>query len=68
VIVTPPHRDRHLIVGGLRLHVVEHGAADDPRLPAVVLLHGVTGHAAVWSHVAPHLVASHTRDGPSGFR
>src|SRR5205085_4220192 len=33
---------------GLRLHHLEHGTGDPP----VVCMHGVTGHAWVWHHVA----------------
>jgi pimeloyl-ACP methyl ester carboxylesterase len=55
MIVTPPHRDRYVVVDGLRLHVVEYGASEGEPL---VLLHGVTGHAAAWSHVASDMSAT----------
>jgi len=38
-------------VGGLRLHHLDHGGSGEP----IVLVHGVTGHAAAWHAVAPHL-------------
>jgi pimeloyl-ACP methyl ester carboxylesterase len=44
---------RHVFVdaGGLRLHQLDYGGRGDP----IVMLHGVTGHAAVWHHVARQL-------------
>jgi esterase len=38
-------RDRHLVVNGLRLHVLDWGG--DGRTP-LLLLHGFTGHAHAW--------------------
>lgn len=42
---------RHGIVpaNGLRLHYCEWG---DPAAPPIVLLHGITGHARTWDHLA----------------
>jgi pimeloyl-ACP methyl ester carboxylesterase len=54
VITTPPHHDGFVDVDGLRLHHVEHASAHGGRVP-LVLLHGVTGHATVWSDVAARL-------------
>jgi pimeloyl-ACP methyl ester carboxylesterase len=52
MIATTAHRDVFLTIGGLRLHHVDHGGDGPP----ILLLHGVTGHAAVWHGVAPRLV------------
>ena len=41
--------DRHLVVNGLRLHVLDWGGGD--RTP-LVLLHGFTGHAHAWDTLA----------------
>lgn len=57
LVMSAAHRDAYVSVDGLRLHHTDHGggdhsAGDDPQL---LLLHGVTGHAAVWNAVAPAL-------------
>jgi pimeloyl-ACP methyl ester carboxylesterase len=58
MIATRPHRDVFVTVDGLRLHAVEHvGAGERSAAPPVLLLHGVTGHAAVWHDVAEPLSA-----------
>lgn len=44
--------DRSVTVNGLNLHWVEWGA---PEARPVVLLHGITGHARVWDHLAERL-------------
>ncbi len=44
--------ERTVKVNGLTLHYLDWGPAD--ALP-VVLLHGITGHARVWDHLARHL-------------
>jgi pimeloyl-ACP methyl ester carboxylesterase len=41
-----------LEVRGLRFNVLEWG---DPAAPPMVLLHGLTGHAHTWDHMAPAL-------------
>ena len=51
MIATNPHRDVWIDVDGIALHHVDHGGNG----AAIVLLHGVTGHAGVWSAVAPQL-------------
>lgn len=43
------HRDGTVSLHGLRLHYTEWGAAS---APAVVMLHGVTGHARTWDEEA----------------
>jgi pimeloyl-ACP methyl ester carboxylesterase len=45
--------ERTVRVNGITLHYLDWGAAD---APPVVLLHGITGHARVWDHVAERLV------------
>ena len=47
-----PPIDRTVRVNGLGLHYVEWGRPDGP---AVVLLHGITGHARVWDTLAARL-------------
>lgn len=47
-------RDATLDANGLRFHMLEWGAADAPPL---VLLHGLTGHAHTWDHVASGLAS-----------
>jgi pimeloyl-ACP methyl ester carboxylesterase len=37
---------------GIDFHYLEWG---DDSLPPMVLLHGLTGHAHIWDHMAPHL-------------
>ena len=46
--------DRSLTVGGLAFHYVTWGA---DTAPAVVLLHGITGHARTWDALARALCA-----------
>lgn len=50
--------DRSLTVHGQRFHLIDWGPAIGP---AVLLLHGVTGHARTWDHEAAAL-------GGAGFR
>jgi pimeloyl-ACP methyl ester carboxylesterase len=45
--------DRTASVNGLTLHYLDWGPLD---APAVVLLHGITGHARVWDHLAERLL------------
>jgi pimeloyl-ACP methyl ester carboxylesterase len=45
--------ERTLKVNGLSLHYLDWGP---PEAPPVVLLHGITGHARVWDHLAERLV------------
>jgi pimeloyl-ACP methyl ester carboxylesterase len=47
----PAQRDLFLTVNGLRLHIVETGAAS-ARRPAMILLHGIARHARTFDHVA----------------
>src|SRR2546425_6185399 len=51
------HQDRTVILQGQRFHYTEWGEAT---APALVLLHGVTGHARTWDDEAGAL-ASHYR-------
>src|SRR5262245_44848982 len=44
--------ERTVKVNGVTLHYLDWGAADTP---PVVLLHGITGHARVWDHLAARL-------------
>lgn len=44
--------ERTAKVNGLTLHYLDWGPAD---APPVVLLHGITGHARVWDHLAARL-------------
>jgi esterase len=46
------YRDGTISVGGIELHYLEWG---DPASPPMVLLHGLTGHAHTWDHMAPQL-------------
>jgi pimeloyl-ACP methyl ester carboxylesterase len=46
-------RELTLRVNGLTLHYLDWGP---PAAPPVVLLHGITGHARVWDHLAERLV------------
>jgi pimeloyl-ACP methyl ester carboxylesterase len=48
--------DRTVTLHGSRFHYTEHG---EPGAPAVVLLHGVTGHARTWDEEAAALAARH---------
>jgi pimeloyl-ACP methyl ester carboxylesterase len=43
-------------VNGISLHYLDWGATD---APPVVLLHGITGHARVWDHLATRLLPGH---------
>jgi pimeloyl-ACP methyl ester carboxylesterase len=45
--------ERAIRVNGLTLHYLDWGP---PTAPPVVLLHGITGHARVWDHLADRLV------------
>jgi pimeloyl-ACP methyl ester carboxylesterase len=45
--------ERTVRVNGVTLHYLDWGPAEDP---PVVLLHGITGHARVWDHLAERLV------------
>jgi pimeloyl-ACP methyl ester carboxylesterase len=45
--------ERAIRVNGLNLHYLDWGP---PTAPPVVLLHGITGHARVWDHLAERLV------------
>jgi esterase len=45
--------ERSVRVNGITLHYLDWGPAD---APPVVLLHGITGHARVWDHLAERLV------------
>lgn len=47
-----PPRDHTVRANGLTLHYVEWGPAE---AKPVVLLHGITGHARVWDHLARSL-------------
>jgi pimeloyl-ACP methyl ester carboxylesterase len=42
----------HVSLRGIDFHYLEWGDASQP---AMVLLHGLTGHAHIWDHMAPHL-------------
>jgi pimeloyl-ACP methyl ester carboxylesterase len=42
----------HVSLRGIEFHWLEWGA---PTRPPMVLLHGLTGHAHIWDHMAPHL-------------
>ena len=48
--------ERTVRVNGVTLHYLDWGAADRP---VVVLLHGITGHARVWDHLAARLLPGH---------
>src|SRR5206468_4045008 len=50
----PMPRDHDLHLPGTRLHYIEWGERD---APAVVLLHGITGHARTWDDEARALAA-----------
>lgn len=45
--------ERAVKVNGITLHYLDWGPAD---APVVVFLHGITGHARAWDHVAERLV------------
>jgi pimeloyl-ACP methyl ester carboxylesterase len=46
------YEDHAVTLRGLKFHYLEWGDADSP---AMVLLHGLTGHAHIWDHMAPEL-------------
>lgn len=46
------YEERTVEARGLRFHVLEWG---DTTAPPMVLLHGLTGHAHTWDHMAPAL-------------
>jgi pimeloyl-ACP methyl ester carboxylesterase len=48
------YADRFVTVRGLRLHLIDRG---DPASPAIVFLHGITGHARTWDREAEALAA-----------
>jgi pimeloyl-ACP methyl ester carboxylesterase len=48
--------ERTLRVNGVTLHYLDWGVAE---APPVVLLHGITGHARVWDHLASRLQPGH---------
>src|SRR5213083_1431320 len=50
------HHDRSLVLHGQRFHFLDWGA---PTAPAVVLLHGITGHARSWDDEARTLAAGY---------
>jgi pimeloyl-ACP methyl ester carboxylesterase len=47
-------RDQTIDLHGSKYHYTEHG---DPGAPAIVMLHGVTGHARTWDDVAAALAS-----------
>ena len=51
-----PFIERTAKVNGITLHYLDWGPAD---APPVVLLHGITGHARVWDHLAERLAPRH---------
>ncbi|HEY7037300.1 MAG TPA: alpha/beta hydrolase [Methylomirabilota bacterium] len=48
--------ERTVRINGITLHYLDWGAAE---APPVVLLHGITGHARVWDHLAGRLTPGH---------
>jgi pimeloyl-ACP methyl ester carboxylesterase len=50
--VVSGYRDSDVRVRGIDFHVLEWG---DAASPPMVLLHGLTGHAHIWDHMAPRL-------------
>jgi pimeloyl-ACP methyl ester carboxylesterase len=48
------HRDRTIVLKGQRFHYTEWGAST---APALVMLHGVTGHARTWDEEAAALAS-----------
>jgi pimeloyl-ACP methyl ester carboxylesterase len=53
----PPGRPQRLDVGGVSLHVLDHGAATEGAAARpLLLLHGGMGHARWWDLIAPALV------------
>ncbi len=59
------HSDRTLVLNGQRFHYTEWGA---PTAPALILLHGVTGHARTWDEEAATLAGSLPRPRPRPAR
>ena len=47
--------ERTVQINGITLHYLDWGPAD---APPVVLLHGITGHARVWDHLAQRLASA----------
>jgi pimeloyl-ACP methyl ester carboxylesterase len=56
VDMIPGFRDETARVRGLAFHWLEWGA---DAAPPLVLLHGLTGHAHTWDHMAPDLAAQY---------
>ncbi len=55
-----PFIERTAKVNGIRLHYLDWGLDRGPAdAPPVVLLHGITGHARVWDHLAERLAPRH---------
>jgi len=48
------HQDRTIVLQGRRFHYTEWGA---PTAPALIMLHGVTGHARTWDEEAAALAS-----------
>ena len=48
------HQDRTIVLQGRRFHYTEWGA---PTAPALIMLHGVTGHARTWDEEAVALAS-----------
>jgi len=46
------YAESHTSLRGIDIHYLEWG---DPGAPPMVLLHGLTGHAHIWDHMAPAL-------------
>ncbi len=46
------YTDHTIEARGIAFHYLEWG---DPSSPPMVLLHGLTGHAHIWDHMAPRL-------------
>ena len=53
---TPAPRDHRISLNGLDFHYCEWGA---PTARPVLLLHGITGHARTWDHLAAALADDH---------
>jgi len=55
-----PFIERTTKVNGITLHYLDWGLDRGPAdAPPVVLLHGITGHARVWDHLAERLAPRH---------
>src|SRR5207245_9373941 len=48
------HQDRTIVLQGRRFHYTEWGA---PTAPALIMLHGLTGHARTWDEEAAALAS-----------